>query len=284
MKIFSVLLAAFFIGGNCFAGEFDIANSTKATIGHYSLRHPKKGVRTDGKPGKTDIKPVAQASGISTGLVVIYGHVVKPPYKISVNADVISINSVPVGEMATEKGVLSAKAGDLLEQANILFCDAVRKKASDGNVGDILALFQKNTDVVVSAKWLKNEPPPKGVLIVNWKGSVRRPDVHFSAGSCRTQTSAVTKIKNNTASANLTDSARQAVGLQKALEQGNMLFFTTEGHSDVLPISCKKQILEVLEDETTTRKELIVKLEKVGLSHHAALDTLRNFIAKEWAQ
>lgn len=277
MKFFCTLFVAFFIAGSCFAGDLDVANSTKNTSVHYSLRHPKKGVRTDGKPDKTDIKPVAQTSGISTGLVVIYGHVVNPPYKVSVDANVISINSVPVGEMATEKGRLSAKAGDLINQANTLFCDAVGKKANDGNAGEILALFQKTTDVVVSAKWLKNEPPPKGVLIVNWKDGVRNPGVQFSVGSCHSQTATSARAKHAPSAISQPDSARQAAGMQKALEHDSMLFFASDGTALVLPTTAKTQILEIVRDERLGRKELREKLSKLGFSNRGAIEIIRNY-------
>lgn len=282
MKFFSASLTALLLCGNCLAGEDAVTNSAKDAARSYSLRHAKKGVRLDGKPDSTDIKPVAPASGITTGLVVVYGHVIKPPYKFSVEGNAISINSVPVGKMATEEAVLTAKAEELIEKANALFCAAASKKSGDGKAAEILALFERNRDVVISAKWIKNEPPPKGVLIVDWKEGVHRPDVRFNKGSCRAQAAVAARARHNAAAMRKTDGTRQAANLQKALERGDMLFFASDGSHAVLPPAIKTQILGALKEEGITRKEMTAKLESSGLPRRTALDVARNSTPAEW--
>jgi len=179
--------------------------------------------------------------------------------------------------MSTENAVLSAKAADLIEKADSLFCDAKNKNNGGAKAAEILALFESNTEVVISAEWVGNEPPPKGVLIVKWKNGVRRPDVHFNNSICDSPALRAANGQYGTAMERRKESNRDAIFLQKALEQGNVLFFASDGSELTLPITAKSSIAEIIKNENSGRKELIEKLMKLGFSHRGATDLIRNY-------
>jgi len=279
MKLFITAFVVLCTCGNCLAAEYGAAKSTASLAGQYFPRHFKRAVRKGGKPGKTDIKPVVQTTGITTGLVVVYGHIIKPPYKVQVENGKTLINGVPVGPGTTEKDIISSRAGDLLEEANKIFCE--RRKTGNYTVaaGEILALFERSTGTVISAKWDKAGVPPKGVLLVHWRGNARDPGVRFSAGACRKYSGVGSdKGMKLIAENNLRrNSEFYSKTLQKSLEEGKLLFFSYDGSHTTLSSDTKAKLDEAMKDESLGRNELLKKLENLGFNHRGALEIIKNY-------
>jgi hypothetical protein len=71
--------------------------------------------------------------------------------------------------------------------------------------------------------------------------------------------------------------ASQAKSLRESLRNGDSVFFDSHGGVSVLPMSAKEQIGSALKETTMARKELIEKLEALGLSRRGALDVIKNY-------
>jgi hypothetical protein len=249
---------------------------TSRAFRQHLPRHFKKAVRKDGRPDRTDIKPIIPVGGIMTGFVIIYGHVVKPPYQIRTENGRTFINNVPVGPGTTEKDIISGQARNLLEEANKMFCERGKNGGYSSSAGEILALFKKSTDTVISAKWDKGGVPPKGILLVHWRGNIRSPSVSFSAAACGTPGFSGKGMKP------IADKQRQtpelySKSLQKNLEDAKVLWFGSDGRNAILPPGTKAELNKIMSDERLGRKELMEKLENLGFNHRAVLEIIRNY-------
>lgn len=268
MKILGVILSLAVCCGNCLAAGPDTGGA-----GVRLPRHIKKGVRTDGKADPTDIKPVAQKSGIKSGAVIIYGHSVKPPYQVRVDNNKVLINEVPVGPGTTENDVLAASAVTLRQKAEKLFCDNKDRKAPAALADEILALFKQSTDVVINARWNSTGTPPETALLVYWKRGVNQADMRFSAKACgRSVTPEAARASRREQNAE-----RNAKAFKRALESGRVLYFGSDGRILAMPAETAGKLEAVMKDNTLDRKGVTDKLEALGFHGHVARELLRNY-------
>ncbi len=279
MKLINALFIVLLVSCTCLAGEYDAAKSTAGVAGKHFRWHIQKAVRTDGGPDRTMIKPVAPATGIMTGFVMVYGHAIMPPYNVQVKNGVTLINAVPVGPGTSEKDIISAQAGELLNEANKIYCERGINGNSSSVAGEILTLFQRSTGTVISAKWDAGGAPPKGVLLVFWKGNVRSPEVRFNAVECGPLPAASSGkgTKQISEARQKRDLEVYSKSLQNSLEEGKLLCFSDEGGNATLPSDTKAKLDEAMKDETLDRQALLEKVEHLGFTHPAALEVIRNY-------
>jgi len=269
MKILGVILSLAICCGNCLAASSDIDGTASVQL----PKHIKKGVRTDGKPDPTDIKPSTPGNGINTGFVIIYGHPVKPPYQVRVADNKVLINDVPVGPGATESDTLTASAAALRAKAERLFCDGNGKKSPAALSEEILALFKQSTDTVINARWDGAATPPEAALLVYWKRGVNQSDVRFSANACaKLETTEAAKTHRHEQ-----NTERNAKAFKRALESGKVLYFVYDGHTLALPERTKAKLDEILKDTTLDRKGVTEKLESLGFRGQAARELSKNY-------
>jgi len=271
MKILGVILSLAVLCGNCLAAGPDTGGSSTVRL----PRHIKKGVRTDGKPDPTDIKPVAQKSGIKSGAVIIYGHPVKPPYQVRVADNKVLINEVPVGPGTTEGDVLTESASALRVKAEKMFCDGNGKKSPSTLADEILALFKQSSDTVINARWNNTGTPPETTLLVYWKRGVRQSDVRFSAKACARGTGP----EAARAARQAHDGDKHARAFRRALEEGRLLFFGSDGKTMAMPAGTDGKLEAIMKDNTLDRKGVTEKLEALGFRGHAARELLMNYEA-----
>lgn len=268
MKILGVILSLAICCGNCLAAGPDTGGA-----GVRLPRHIKKGVRTDGKPDPTDIKPVAQKNGIKSGFVVIYGHPVQPPYQVRVADNKVLINEVPVGPGTTDGDVLTENAMALRVKAEKMFCDSSGKESATVLADEILALFKQSADTVINARWSSVGTPPETTLLVYWKRGVRQSDVRFSAKAC----ARATGPEAARAARQARVGEKHARAFRRALEEGRLLFFGSDGKTMALPVETAGKLEAVMKDKTLDRQGVTKKLETLGFHGHAAREILRNY-------
>ena len=139
-KIILIICAMVLMSGNI------IAQSKSKKVDWEKLtplEQYKQGVGKDIKSRKIDLKPITPKDGIKTGLVIAYGHVIKPPYKVYIEDSKIMINGVQISpsliwERETPKSQYKStpeqkqkykRIIEVTEQARKIYCDNRTRKS-----------------------------------------------------------------------------------------------------------------------------------------------------------
>jgi hypothetical protein len=119
---------------------------------------------------KIDIAPITPKDGIKTGIVIAYGHVIKPPYKIYYEGDNLMINNVQVRpslvrERARKmkkfpkpfpKGYVS-KSTQIDDAIKKMYMEGLKTKSVEEVQDEITEFILKSSDVYVNPKWTSDE-------------------------------------------------------------------------------------------------------------------------------
>lgn len=82
------------------------------------LERYKQGAGANIKSRKIKITPINQTTGISTGLVIAYGHIIPPPYKIYIENNSIMVNGIQVSPSLVWEREVRAQSNPILSLGN----------------------------------------------------------------------------------------------------------------------------------------------------------------------
>ncbi|MBI5240067.1 MAG: hypothetical protein HY926_06315 [Elusimicrobia bacterium] len=119
---------------------------------------------------KIDIHPVKQAEGITTGLVIAYGHVISPPYKFEYQGKKLFVNGVQVRPslvlereprqllplLTRGQAEATFKGTQIQRAAQELYSSGLKTKPLKEVQAEIVALVMKSTDVFLRAEWISD--------------------------------------------------------------------------------------------------------------------------------
>lgn len=238
---------------------------------------------------KIMIHPNIQMDGIRTGIVMAYGHIIPPPYKLKYTEAGLLVNGVQVApsmilakeprlrahpSTALEK-IDYEKGARVVRQARELYSKEIQVKSLDTVQADVLNLINKSTDVYVNPKWIG-----KDSLRVSFAGSRIQDLLQFSASPANQPSAAETHQREIEGSRRAEDLILR--GLQKNLEANNFVAFVSDGTRVVMK-DPRNAIIQIMGTPGLTKKQ---KAEMIytGITndYDFALDVTENFNAAEW--
>lgn len=251
---------------------------------------------------KIEIQPVRQATGVATGCVIAYGHLIPPPYGFERKNKTLYINAVQVEpSMVRERSKTPPKVLPETAQNRYLKMEDTMAKAQryyrvnygQKTLGQLKSEIRDSvlhdTGVVSGAQWVGDT-----TLMIDWveAGSVamvfapptkldKIVDAMSPAEQKRYKADVKSKAEKKAAETgkeffHLVDS-----NYKRALTDGKCLVFTGDGQTAVAILNTKA-IVEIMERSNLAYDARAELLHRNGLSYQAVLDILENFNSQEW--
>ena len=241
---------------------------------------------------RIEIHPAKQTDGIATGLVIAYGHVIPPPYRIEYQDGRLVINGVQIKPsllLEREQGPNSpsshgARKGHPLRATHIedvaqeLYTQKLRTESLEAVQAEILALIAKSTDVFENPKWISRDLlnvtlAGSGALLQMQFSSVARPVFNAKESRQREQ-EGERRARNQSLS-----------WIKKGLELGYCEIFLSVGtqgsQRDVRELA--SNVNQKMADGALSREQRIEKLrDKAVRGYDFALDVVDNYNKAEW--
>lgn len=260
------------------------------------LERYRQGAGANIKSRKIQIEPVNQTTGINTGLVIAYGHVLQPPYRVYLEGNRVLINGVQVvpsfvweretkkakSDIASDRKQRYSRIEAIQKLVLEIYCDGKGKKAGNVLVEEMLGSIRKETDIVVQASWQGDFP--KGSLSVQYRGEDGADSIDLRETNCPSfweKLRAKNQKKQTTDERHMEVLAGYVDGIKKGLEMGQVKFFASHGVSE-LGKDCRDDVNKIMADKNTSETQKAEALHQLGLDYAAALDVISNYSGAEW--
>lgn len=242
---------------------------------------------------RVDVKPKKNGDGIKSGLVVAFGHVINPPYKIDFTNDRLLVNDVVVRPSPTlqreynkankstssDEAAHAKKISSLMKRAQEIFrekANSVAKVELDKQVLD----YVRGQDVVSDAKWISSDQMQVSVRSID--RSTISLVIPFSKDEPIRKSDEEIKMRAGKSQ------EKSRLALEGRLKRDECVLFTSDGGE----MSCggvrghkefKKRISLIMADSKLSQEDKISKLrESFGGDLVPALDISTNYLASEW--
>lgn len=238
---------------------------------------------------KIEIQPLQQADGITAGLVIAYGHLIAPPYKIEYQEKGLLVNGVQVqpslimereaaasAPFSVEQRAKFARVAELMKTLKDEYRVGMRSKSLGEVQAGIIDRIKKSTDVFENPEWLG-----KDVLIVRLafaegsrvlRFSEKPPEVLSDDERRRLAKEGARKFKESDLSS-----------LKKMLGAGAWMAFSSTGDRSMGPGDCRAKVNQIMAETGLTDEQRIEKLrERVFFNVKLARDVVENYQAAEW--
>lgn len=262
------------------------------------LERHKQGVDGDIKSRKIDLKPVKQADGIKTGLVIAYGHVIPPPYKVYTENKKVMINGVQVipsmvwereapkyvpTTRTTDEQKLAKRSTEVLAEARRIYCSGKDTKSMSLLSDDISNHISNAKDVVISAKWYSGKKLPQDSIQITWVKNVGPDAVSFRASECTDILRTSSELRGQADVRHQDALAEGQKSIERRLEKGWTLIFASHGQGQSYG-DVRDEIVAVMEnaDLSPDQKAEEIKKRKLGFGYSGALDVVENYSSGEW--
>lgn len=261
------------------------------------LERHKRGVDGDIKSRKIDLNVIKQTGGIKSGLIIAYGHVIQPPYKVYIEDKNIMVNGVQVSpsliwEREVPKNTVIIPAGTkakvqramaVSKKAHEIFCELRNKKTKDEVAAEILSFVKNSTDTVLDAYW--TDTFHKDSLQIKWVDDVGSDSIDFPRSSCP---SFMDKLRALLLLGSQSPEARHkraletyTRGLKKGLSMGHIMIFTSHGEVG-LNWDQRDEVNKIMGMKKMSENEKVEALNKLGFGYSGALDIVENYNSDEW--
>ena len=239
------------------------------------------------KSRKITISPQQGKAGIPTGVVLVYGHIMLPPFVIIGREGKILINGVQVipsliRERANEEWLKSIvhnpertanrrRIGRLYVPAREINFTNIDKLSQRIRHDKVIALFDDAKDIVQNLHWQGEElcfVERKTQLATCWNlGNSVLPQ--YSVEDAKKFNNAVL--------------ARQAEEIETALRHGEFVTFHPNGQFGSRP-DCRNQVTEIMEQPDLNREQRIEELKDKVFdgSYDVPLEIIDNYDANQW--
>lgn len=261
------------------------------------LERHKRGVDGDIKSRKISLNVIKQTDGIKSGLVIAYGHVIQPPYKVYIENKGIMVNGVQVSPsliwqrevpkysgkvpLGTEAKLQSAMA--VSKKAHEIFCEFRITKAKEEVAAEILNFVKNSTETVLDAYW--TDESRKDSLRIKWIDGVGSDSIDFPRSSCQ---NFITKLRSLLLPGEKNPEARHkqalgdyARGIIKRLNMGQIIVFASHGEGE-LRWDRRDEVNKIMGMKELNEIEKVEALNKLGFGYGGALDIIENHNSSEW--
>ena len=234
-----------------------------------------------------EVRGVPDGVGVSSGLVVVYGHPLQQPYHFVHRDHRLFINGVQVEptlimqresdktrhDMTTDDAQRFGQLQDLAKKARSAYFEKHGKVADEKLRADILAMVRSHR-LIKDAEWAGDQ------ILYHQKGAYEAVTtaISFLPRSARAD------AKPKKAPEQLV--ADHVKDLEDHLKSGGCLFYGTVGAWQGPAYACadiKKSVRQIMNQPTLSTDEKETKLRGVfNDSHEAPLDIIANYRADEW--
>lgn len=227
------------------------------------------------------VTPVAQSTGVATGLVIAYGHVIPAPYRFTYVGSKLYVNEVqlipsPVADMETEK-IRARITGDkqrLFDELDRIEARARKMFMERRSHEDILQFMKSQSAIIADAKWEGERS--MALRLVGAKDFTQA--IWFSGLTQETKKQARELTDPQELQRRLIDQ------YERGLANGVCLFFSSD--NGVMRMDDPRaKINEVMGKASmpADERERAV-LEIFPMNRIAAFDVLANYSAEKWAR
>ncbi|KKW18960.1 MAG: hypothetical protein UY62_C0091G0005 [Parcubacteria group bacterium GW2011_GWF2_50_9] len=237
---------------------------------------------------RIELHPIRQISGISTGLVMAYGHIIPPPYNVKYQGDKLLINGVQVSpslvwereqrgpaKRTPDEDRRAQRLKEVRGRILDIYTKGIDKKPIREIQQEITSLVLKSSDVFTSPRW-KNDLTLEMVIM---GGSI---PVNYSI-----TLGIPAKLPTPEVQEKL-DRERQAeeIGrVQNALKRGLVFIYYSEGGSGVEYSDFRPAVNEIMSASGLTREQRFEQIkERVfpDFDYDLVLDVIENYNPTEW--
>lgn len=257
------------------------------------LERHKRGVDGDIKSRKIALNVIQQTGGIKSGLIIAYGHVIQPPYKVYVEDKGIMVNGVQVSPSliwerevpkytgkippGTEAKLQSAMA--VSKKAHEIFCEFRITKTKEDVAAEILNFVKNSTGTVLDAYW--TDESRKDSLRIKWVDGVGPDDIDFPDGSCQYFMAKLRSLLFPPEARHRQALEDYVNSIKKRLNMGVIMVFTSHGEGE-LRSDRRDEVNKIMAMKELNENEKVETLHKLGFGYSGALDIIENYNSDEW--
>jgi hypothetical protein len=255
-----------------------IARATETGLEAHREKRGIKGSR------QIEVRPETQASGIDSGLVLVYGHIIPPPYKVEYNKRRLMINGVqvkpsltqarsdrvhPTKPLAPELSDRHKRAGELMRKAQDIYAKEKTLTPNDVLKKKITGVLESDNDAIEKVTW-------NGWSDVCYK--VRG----FPVTMCDAIKPDPLRFRNPSAEQTAKGESEMITSIESGLRQGKWVLFGDGGGFSFL--DDKHQVVKtIMEDNALSAEEQFKQLADILNDEGCALDVIDNYSSREWS-
>jgi len=235
---------------------------------------------------KISISPVAPSSGIKTGVVMAYGHIIPAPYGVDYSSDNrLRINGVqvrpslvkerhrrehPLKTLSSDKQELQQQAGELILAARKVYDERKSGEAIAQLHQRVLDMLGQNSDLIQQPNWQKE------VLCYTTPA--------YGPGQCVNFDHSASIPTTNQAAIETKNKADEIAQIEMNLKEGKWVCFGSMGGMSTMR-NPRAAVNQIMTDSSLTNKQKADKLKEQAFhSYDLALDVVENFDATEWRE
>lgn len=230
---------------------------------------------------RVKIAPVDQSTGVAAGLVIAYGHALRPPYRFKYAGSTLFVNGVqlvpsPIAAEDDEKVRVLVKDDrrKLLRELERVQARAKEMFEARRSHEEILQYVKSQPSVVADAKW-------EGERVMVFRLAGDKHFMHmlqFQGLTQKTKKQAQGTVDPQEVQKRLIDQ------YERDLASGVCLFFSSD--NGVMRIADPRaKVVEIMEKGSLSKEDRErAMLEVFPMNRIAAYDVLANYMAGEWAQ
>lgn len=236
------------------------------------------------------IAPVKLSDGIMTGVVIIYGHVVPPPYKVEYRGDSLYMNGVQVSPALVarreyEKSYRKPTEADRVKSRGITEFtsraqDIYRKKkvkVSDAALKSEILDYVKSQKLVKDAKWDSERFMLVKLADDKWDSFGYGIEFNLIEPGSRIEPESVRKVRIES------NKKQHLEEIGNRLRKGDCAFFTSDDGVYFSP-DPREKVNAIMQDSKLSKRERIHRLHEEVLpgTSFPALDIVANYDPDEW--
>lgn len=286
MLLTALLLSAKFIPGTADAEEPARKESADEFRKHFE-EHQR------GLDRRVDVAPKT-SGGISSGLIIVFGHAIKPPYKITFENDRLLVNGIVVKpspmqlkEQAHAHKTATASDVAAAQDVNALMKwteDTYREKKGtipDEELEKEISAHVTAQKIVKAAKWTSKDRLE--VTVDTGQGP-------FNLGIALRKSAPASHSEEEIRARAKKAQDATVTALEGQLKRGECVFFTTDGAETGCGVrrdekKVRMKVAEIMDDSKLSRDEKTSRLrELLGDDLDAALDVTANYRTDEWVE
>lgn len=233
---------------------------------------------------KIVISPVQPTSGIDTGGVVAYGHVIPPPYRVEYSGDRLLVNGVqvepslvrerdvhehPPKALPPEKQAIQQKAGELMIAARKIFEEGEEHVSIDVLHRNILDLLSKHPDVILNPTW-------RGTKTLCYTTPV------YQSSQCEGFGPSIFSSPEVQARNTEKNKADEILQMEKELKAGGWICFGSTDRTGAAR-DPRDAVNRIMNDFSLAQEQKVELLKGIFHRYGTALDIVDNYVAAEWA-
>ncbi|MBI5595448.1 MAG: hypothetical protein HY928_05095 [Elusimicrobia bacterium] len=253
-------------------------------------RRQKRHKRLSGVSGsrKIDVSPKKVTTGIDSGLVVAYGHLIRPPFSVEWQDETLSVNGIQVSPSIVLKrssnGVVPAASekdrrefqqrADLVGEARKIYSEGEGRRRIEDIKSDINALFRRAPVQFTDIRWTDDRH-----LLAQEIGAPITRSITFSAPEAREASESQRTSRRDAAK------KASAATIDKQLRMNEVVIFDSSGgRSGGSTIEFVERVQKIMNAPDKTDEDRIEELkEKVFGNYEPAFDVVENYDRAEWA-